>query len=102
MIGEELLRRGIRRGRRTTRRELKRDGGADHVPSLLERWGLRQEQVETLEAAHLRNWAMKGGGQRLVARRKQNQRRLCLVKGERLEHVLNVKWQGAGRGWGLC
>ena len=38
---------GIRRGRRTTRRELKRERGADHVPSLLERWGPRQEQVET-------------------------------------------------------
>lgn len=67
MIGEELLRWGIRRGRRTTRRELKRDGGADHVPLLLERWGLRQEQVETREAAHLRNWVMKGGGQQLLA-----------------------------------
>lgn len=35
-------------------------------------------------------------------RRKQNQRRLCLVKGERLEHFLNAKWQGPGRGWGPC
>lgn len=34
-------------------------------------------------------------------RRKQNKRRVCLVKGKRLEHVLNDNWQGAGRE-GVC
>ena len=55
------------------------------------------------EAAHLRNWVMKGGGQWGVSwKREQSQRRLCLVKGKRLEHVLNAKWQGDGREGGVC
>lgn len=69
-MGEELLRRGIRRGERTFKREFQKERGIDCVTvsgsplglpprralvilarAVSERWGLRRAEVEMVESA---------------------------------------------------